>query len=238
MRNSYYKEPTVEEKNELNNIILNHKDGNGGNKKLLLAIATLAIILIIVVAIMSRINSDSTENIPQAILPPEPDEPLFEPITVIEESSDASGKLERIAKKIKEESADSYDYIPPYEEESEVQEEELVIVEPVIPEPVVSKTVSKPKPKNSVRPTPVPSNGVTKGKYYLQVGSFAKFTPSKKFIDTITKYGYKYTYHQVIRGGKTINKVLVGPFNSEKEARKALPIIRKKIEPGAFLTKV
>lgn len=234
----------MDEQNELNNIILNQRQEGGGNKKLLLAIATLAIILIIVVAIMSRINSNTTEGIPQAILPPEPDEPLFEPVSVIEEPSQGSPDLAKIAKKIKDETLNKHQksqeevkpYVPDYEEE--VVAEEAVVVEPVIPEPVVSKRVSRPEPKTQERSTTSSSHNAIKGKYYLQVGSFAKFSPSRRFIQTIQGNGYDYTYHQVVRGGKTINKVLIGPFNSEAEARKALPIVRKKIEAGAFLTKV
>lgn len=231
----------MDEQNELNNIILNQRQESGGNKKLLLAIATLAIILIIVVAIMSRINSNSTEGIPQAILPPEPDEPLFEPVSVIEEPSQkASVDLAQVAKKIKEETLANSRQEPEEEFEAYVpyEEEETVVVEPVIPKPVISKSVSTPAPKPTTRSTTSSAFAAIKGKYYLQVGSFAKFSPSKRFIQTITSSGYDYTYHQVIRGGKTINKVLIGPFDNEADARKALPVVRKKIEAGAFLTKV
>jgi DedD protein len=222
----------MEEKNELNDIILNKSGSGGGNKKVLLAIATLAIILIIVVVIMNRINSDGTRSIPQAILPPEPsesaeiinDDPLFEPITVIEEDASESDNLGKIAKKIKNESLSDHT--------ASVMEEDTVIVEPVMPKPAATETVSK------STPAPSPSITIDKGKYYIQVGSFAKYTPAKKFIRSITDNGYQYTYHQVVRSGKTINKVLIGPFDNDKEARKALPVIRSKIEPGAFLTKV
>lgn len=226
----------MEEKNELNDIILNKGSSSGGNKKILLAIATLAIILIIVVVIMNRINSDGTQNIPQAILPPEPSEnsdimkedPLFEPITVIKEDAAASENLENIAKKIKQDSL--------IDDTQTVTEEETVIVEPVRPKPATAKTTETSTQRKS--PAPAQQDVVEKGRYYIQVGSFAKYTPAKKFIRSITDNGYRYIYHKVIRGGKTINKVLIGPFDSDKDARNALPVIRNKIEPGAFLTKV
>jgi DedD protein len=219
----------MEEKNELNDIILNRGGNSNGNKKVLMAIATLAIILIIVVVIMNRLNSDGTENLPQAVLPPEPsatpaivkEDPLFEPVEVIEESAPAEDNLDRIAQKLKEESM--------MEEEAPV-----VVVEdkpaPVKPAPVATKPAPAPK---ETKPVPV-----TTGKYYVQVGSFTKFEPNKKFLKSITDSGYTYTYHKVQRNGSTINKVLIGPFNSEKEARSALKTIRKNIESGAFLTKV
>ena len=233
----------MEEKNELNDIILNKSTGNGGSKKVLLAIATLAIILIIVVVIMNRINSDGTKNLPQAVLPPEPsssglveDDPLFEPVTVIEETPSASDNLDKIARKLKEETLME-------EQAPTVVEEEVVVVEPVQPEPD-AKPVEKPAPKPVAKPvakTPVetvPSAAIAKDKYYVQVGSFSKYAPNEKFIKSITDNGFSYTYHKVVRSGKTINKVLIGPFESEKAARNALTVIRKKIEPGAFLTKV
>ncbi len=220
----------MEEKNELNDIILNKGGGGAGNKKVLLAIATLAIVLIIVVVIMNRISTDSNEHLPQAVLPPEPadtpalveDDPLFEPVTVIEEKPAHSDNLDKITQRLKEESLS---------EKEKIVEETVVVVEPVVkPTP---KPVAKPKPK----PTPQPK-AVTAGKYYVQVGSFSKYEPNKKFIKSITDNGYSYTYHKVVRSGKKINKVLIGPFEDEAAARKAIKVIRKKIESGAFLTKV
>ena len=242
----------MEEKSELNDIILNKAGGkNTGNKKVLLAIATLAIVLIIVVVIMNRINSEGTQNLPQAILPPEvsdtpellEDDPLFEPITVIDESSPESEDLDKIAQRLKKESLGE-DASPVVKKET--VEEEVVVIEPVEQKPeIVKPEVVKPKTvKPAVKPVqkaPVaaaPSKAVEKGRYYIQVGSFARYAPDKKFIKSITDNGFSYTYHKVIRSGKTLNKVLIGPFESREAARKAVPVIRKKIEPGAFLTKV
>lgn len=234
----------MEEKNELNDIILNKGASSGGSKKVLLAIATLAIILIIVVVIMNRINSEGTKNLPQAVLPPEPsntaglveEDPLFEPVTVIEETPSTSDNLDKIAQKLKEETLME-------EKAADVKEEEVIIVEPIQPETAVKpvekpvvKPVAKPVAKTPVKTTP--TSAIAKGKYYVQVGSFSKYAPNEKFIKSITNNGFSYTYHKVVRSGKTINKVLVGPFESEKAARNALSVIRKKIEPGAFLTKV
>lgn len=218
----------MEEKNELNDIILNRGGNSGGNKKVLMAVATLAIILIIVVVIMNRLNSDGTDNLPQAVLPPEPaaapaiveEDPLFEPVEVIEENAPAEDNLDRIAQKLKEESMAE-------EAPTVVVEDKPVAVETVAPKPAVTK----PAPKPAAKP-------VAAGKYYVQVGSFTKYEPNAKFLKSITDSGYTYTYHKVVRNGQTINKVLIGPFNSESEARSALKTIRKNIESGAFLTKV
>lgn len=103
----------MEEKNELNDIILN-KGGSGSNsKKLLLAIAALTLILIIVLVIMNSLKSESNEQAPHAAVPPEPsapseiiDDPLFEPVEVIQEGGNTTSAqdLGQIAQKIKQES--------------------------------------------------------------------------------------------------------------------------------------
>ncbi len=106
----------MEEKNELNDIILNKSGSNSNGKKLLLAIATLTLVLIIVLVIMNSLKTENGEQLPQAALPPEPsapteiiDDPLFEPVEVIEEGSNTTAAapaedLGQIAQKIKQES--------------------------------------------------------------------------------------------------------------------------------------
>jgi len=235
----------MEEKNELNDIILNKSTHNANNKKLLLAVATLALILIIVVVIMNSLKSEGTDNLPQAVLPPEPmtqsesvqNDPLFEPVEVIEEEAPDNDRLNKIAQKLKKESLQK--------EAPKVVEEEVVVVEP---EALTPPKVSKKVPTAVVKPkvvTPkvlakkkVATPSVEKNRMYVQVGSFSKYAPSATFLKKIKKEGYRYSFHKVQRNGKTINKVLVGPFKSESEARKALGKIRKTIESGAFLTKV
>ncbi|MEN8147036.1 MAG: SPOR domain-containing protein [Campylobacterota bacterium] len=76
------------------------------------------------------------------------------------------------------------------------------------------------------------------GRYYIQVGSFATYKPSKAFLKKIADRGYTYTYHKITRSGKTLNKVLVGPFKTKAAAREALPVIKRSVEAGAFLTKI
>ncbi len=218
----------MEEKQELNDIILNKGNSVSNNKKIILAVATLGIVLIIVVLLMNSISSDENNNLPQAVLPPDPreinqqpidNEPLFEDVEVVQEST-ANDNLDNIAQRLKEQSA---------------QEEEVKATPK--PKPVV-KPKPKPKPvvrhteKKVVKTTPKKTT-TTKKMYYAQVGSFSKYEPNKKFLKSITDKGYGYTYKKV---GK-LNKVLVGPFKDDKEARRALKVIRSSIEAGAFLVK-
>jgi DedD protein len=241
----------MEEKNELNDIILNKGSSSGGPKKILLAVATFAILLIIVVVVMNRLNTGGTENLPQAIPAMEPqastapeqpvvDDPLFEPIEVIEETTaeEKTSDLDKVAQKIKEQTLEQE---PVTVEEEVIVEEPAVVEEEVKPAPVAvakPRPVAKPKPVAAPKPSAGPSTGIAKGIYYIQVGSFAKYEPNKKFLKSIRDTGYSYTYDKKVRSGRTITRVLVGPFETERSARNALPTIRKNVEAGAFLTKM
>lgn len=107
----------MEEKNELNDIILSKSGSNSNSKKLLLAIAALTLILIIVLVVMNSLKTQVDEQPPIAAVPPEPtapteiiDDPLFEPVDVIQEGAGnvtntaSTQDLGQIAQKIKQES--------------------------------------------------------------------------------------------------------------------------------------
>jgi len=214
----------MEEKNELNDIILNKGNSAGNNKKIILAVATLGVILIIVVMLMNTLTSNGTDNLPQAVLPPEPkakpaqaveEEPLFEEVVVVQENAQNNDSLDKIAQRLKQES----------------QAEKTTA-----PKPVVKKTTPKKVVKK--QPEPAKASATSSKSYYIQVGSFSKYEPNKKFLDSILTHGFEYKYHKVTRNSKTLTKVLVGPFYTEKEARNALRTIRSNIEAGAFLTRI
>jgi DedD protein len=232
----------MDEKNELNDIILNRNSGNSGMKKLMLAVASLAILLIIVVVIMSSLNSGGTANLPQPIEPPQTnqvqspveDDPLFEPMA-IDEAANEEESLDNVAKKIKEQSENSELIAGPDEM---IEEETEVVVpakyeKPVKEEPKqVTKTTEKPAVKK------VEAKPAVSGRYYIQVGSFGRFAPDKKFLQKITNSGYSYIIHDAKVNGVSMTKVLVGPYATDKAARKDLPSVRNKIEPGAFLSRI
>ena len=219
------------EKNELNDIILNRGGSTGSNKKIILAVATLGVILIIVVMLMSTLAPDAKDNLPQPIpLPqeetksiPEPkEEPLFEEVQVLEENSKNNDNLDEIAQRLKQESQESKKVIKPKETKKIIKDKPKQISKKVA-------TIKKETPKTET------SSNVKA--YFVQVGSFSKYAPNKKFLDSILSQGYRYKFHKVTTNSKVLNKVLVGPFYNEKEARAALRIIRSNIEAGAFLIK-
>ena len=218
----------MEEKNELNDIILNKGGSSAGSKKIVLAVATLGVILIIVVMLMNTITSKGTDNLPQAMLPPEPktteiqavEEPLFEEVEVIQDVEQDNDALDKIAQKLKE--------------ESQREKEQVVVATPK--KKAIKKVVAKAPVKKVAKPAKRITS--TTGSYFIQVGSFSKYEPNKKFLDSILAQGYKYKYHKVTRNSKILTKVLVGPFPNESEARGALRTVRSNIEAGAFLTKI
>ena len=214
----------MEEKNELNDIILNKGNSSSSNKKVVLAIATLGVVLIIVVMLMNTLNSNDGENLPKPVPLPTPqsiadktiqdtpkEEALFEEVEVVQEKTIDENNLDKIAQKLKEESM--------AEAAIEIEEEKSE------PKPVVKPT-PKPKPK-------VAKSSSSAKSYFVQVGSFSKYKPNKKFLNSIRNKGFSYEFHKV----GSLNKVLVGPFANEKEARTALRTIRSSIEAGAFLTR-
>lgn len=229
------------EKNELNDIILNKGGSTNNNKKIILAVATLGVILIIVIMLMNSFTSSGTDNLPQAALPPKPkaqtapqekDEPLFEEVEVVEESSQNSDNLDAIAKKLKEESKEEVVAV----EEPIVEPKPIAVTKPKVKTPVKPK--AKPVAKVSTpKPTPV-AKATPTGTYYIQVGSFSKYEPNKKFLKSIKDLGYQYKYHKVTKGSTTVNKVLVGPFSTTTEAKDARHILRTRVEPGSFLVKL
>ena len=225
----------MDNKNELSDIVLNKDGASNSNKKIILAIATLGVILIIVVMLMNSINSKGTSNLPQAVLPPEPQtqitseneldkEPLFEDVPIVQEEASNESNLDEIAKKLKEESSETVVEITPKviaNKPKVIRERRAAQETPK----VVNKEVKK---VHNVVHTAV------KHAYFIQVGSFSKYTPNKRFLNSITNLGYTYSYRKV----KSLNKVLVGPFKTSKEANKAKAILRSKVERGAFLVKL
>jgi len=250
----------MDEKNELNDIILNKTSSSNSTKKILLTIATFAIILIIVVIVMNQFNDNNDSNLPhapqktQVVVEEEVvEEPAYENenrathIPVIENSIEHTSELV--------EDDETTEIVPDGKDETER------IVESVFEEPTYSTTkketkqqVLKPKKITQTKQHTVKKSApavkkhtsvskkksppVASGAYYVQVGSFAKYKPAKAFLDKIADRGYTYTFHKVTRNSKTVTKVLVGPFRTKAAAREALPVIKTHVVSGAFLTKI
>ena len=174
----------MEEKNELNDIILNKSGSNTGSKKLLLAIATFTLILIIVLVIMNSLKNDEVQKSPQAILPPEPtapteiiNDPLFEPVEIIQEGNEtargvapqSATDLNQVAQKIKNESMQN----------TPVVENKIIESVPVnVPSPVKKAASIVAAPVVKVAPQSQPTENIKKT-YGTAVIKQVKNTPVK-----------------------------------------------------------
>ena len=165
----------MEEKNELNNIILNKGGSSAGSKKIILAVATLGVTLIVVIMLMNTLTSKGTDNLPQAMLPPEPqtkqinhieDEPLFEEVEVIQDTNIEADSLDKIAQKLKKESIK--EKLEPVVKTVKKETPKPKIVKKEVVKPIVKKEVTK---KAVTTTTKISSTG----DFYIQVGSFAKY---------------------------------------------------------------
>jgi len=227
---------------ELNDIILNQGGKNDNVKKFALLAAVLSVVFIIVIVVMNSMNSN-TSNLPQAVLPPEPKpiqsaekDPLFEPVPVIAQKDEPENKIETITKKLKEQS-----------KEENLVKQKVTVDEPVVevesePEQIPEPTIAKaPKPKK-LNPVKMPIKSVVLQKAgkgtYIQVGSFTRLNPNKELLKKIEDNGYSSYTHEVMIKGKSVKKLLVGPYNSRKDALKDIEKVRRLIEKQAFILKV
>lgn len=234
----------MEEKSELNDIILNKNNASANSRRIVLAVATLGIVLILVVMLMNTLTSSNTDNLPQAVLPPEPQketkaiagEPLFEDVKVIQEANKENGSLDEIAQRLKQESTKEGTSTQTTQAQQQITPEAEKKAEPK--KVLEAKKATPPKESVTQPKAPSSSSSTAPSGYYVQVGSFSKNQPDKEFLGSITKLGYGYTFHKVSNNATPISKVLVGPFESEAEARKALKSVRASVEPAAFLTKI
>jgi len=222
--------------NELNDIILNQGGKNSNVKKFALLAAVLGVVFIIVIVVMNSMNSN-TSNLPQAVLPPEPkqaqsveNDPLFEPVPVISQAEEKTDKIDKIAKKLKEQSI----------EEEKVTVDAPIVEAEISPEPL--PVIEKAPEATKLTPTKMPSKTTamqtaTSGTY-IQVGSFTRLKPNKELMQKISKNGYSSFTHEVIINGKKIKKLLVGPYNGRKGALQDIENVRRLIEKQAFILKV
>ncbi len=254
----------MDEKNELNDIILNKTSNTNSTKKILLTIATFAIILIIVVIVMNQFSGNNDSNLPHApkksqIVVEEEviEEPAYDNkeahIPVIENAIEHTSELieedettESVpdgkdeTKRIVESAFEEPDIVEEPTYSTAKEETKQQVLKPKKVTQTKKHTVKKSKPvvKKHTSTNKKKSAPAASGAYYVQVGSFAKYKPAKAFLDKIADRGYTYTFHKVTRNSKTVTKVLVGPFRTKAAAREALPVIKTHVVSGAFLTKI
>ncbi len=237
-----------DENSELNDIILNRNERSNSRKKMLVSIAVLAIVLIVIVVIMGKLSSSHPAQLPQPVLP---GEKATAPGHVSNEASEESAAIDEhlneVAEKVKAKKTKTKPVTPPKAAvKKQTKHDEIVIIDETTP--AVTTIPARTAPKTAaVKPKPVPKPHakmadtapiapvVTSGSVYIQVGSFRRYEPNKKFLARIERSGYRYRYYRVVVNGSISNKVLVGPFRDRADAKSHLTDVRKKIESGAFV---
>jgi DedD protein len=100
----------------------------------------------------------------------------------------------------------------------------------IVKQPVQSQQIKSVASSNAAQ------NNVKNG-WYIQVSSSTN-APVKSFLDNIAKKGYSHHQYKTTVNSKQVIKVLVGPYNSDKEARTALLDVKSDISKDAFVYQV
>lgn len=77
----------------------------------------------------------------------------------------------------------------------------------------------------------------SKGNFYVQVGSFVG-KPNSDLLYTITRKGFRYKIIQFPKAGKSISKLLIGPYVKRDEAVNILSKVRAQIQKDAFIAEI
>ena len=226
--------------------LLNLNNNNKNPKKILIYIAIFFLIFVIGVIVYAVIQGNSTsKNQSESVIPPQvKEEPLFKQIPIEKENNTSSIKTEtnnsqsitNYKKDVNVTKVNESKNIEKVKQPIEIQTQNTKQT----PKMTLTKALEKLKPKKPK--THIVSKKI-ESKYYIQVAALMKYTkPNKKFLELIKKYGYNYTFYTTVinRNGKKIvvHKILVGPFNSKKEAKKQLLRVKKYITQNAFIFKV
>jgi hypothetical protein len=75
------------------------------------------------------------------------------------------------------------------------------------------------------------------GNFYVQVGSFIG-KPKSGLLYSITRQGFHYKIIKFPKAGKSISKLLIGPYLTRNEALEILTQVRKHIQKDAFIAEI
>ena len=211
-------------------------------KKILLGSAILLIVLILIILVTKSFVEGESKSKAPVILPPEPaakpakpvkKEPLFEEVPIQEEKGTPAPAPSPAVKTSPKPA--------PVTEKAATEQPKRAEAAPK-PKPaqsVVKTAQSKPKsPAKTTsisKPKPAPKPHAAKGRYYIQVGAFFRKEPSRKFLASIRRAGFRYTTLEGTKNGVRFKKLLVGPYPSRSAALKDLAIIKRRINQNAYI---
>jgi hypothetical protein len=106
------------------------------------------------------------------------------------------------------------------------------------------RTPTQNEPKPSKRAVVIASRDLDKklshtqaGHYYIQAGSF-RGKPNRTYLAKLKSYGYDYRLLTFRKEGTRINKLLIGPYKTKREAHEMLDAVRHDINPDAFIAEI
>jgi len=114
----------------------------------------------------------------------------------------------------------------------------------VLPKPVTIPSAIKPTQIETMKKAIVIKTEMqdieqtsSKGNFYVQVGSFIG-KPKSRLLQTISRNGLTYKIIKFPRGGKSISKLLIGPYIKRSDAVIELTKVRKNIQKDAFIAEI
>lgn len=261
-QNRLDREIELQEEQEYSDIMLGKETTNEQNKKKYLILGLVLVILFLLTIIIIRLltgNSTTDEsfsktkdNMNEKVVENENIEEQYQKIineklnsikeekekqSALEEKIEESLDLEKIEEKetVEEIAKTKPDVFEVKEEPAYVPTKKVSLEEPKIKE-VVKKEKAKPQEKKVVKKASNVNKITTKPKgTFIQIGAFSK-VPNDKYLNNITKKGFKYTIYKVSINNKLFHKVLIGPYNSKGQAKLATADVKKKLNvSGAFI---
>lgn len=237
----------MEEKNELNDILLQSENDSSGKSNILLIIAAVLIIFFLGV-VGYKIVSDTSggsKALPTKVSTGAKSEG-FSKMTV----NQTNGMAPTAKDPIEEQREKELDAKLQEIKKKYQQDTKTVETKPTLPvEEKIPAVTTKPAPKKL---TPIKKEKVqkpvqktaakkakTRSNYYVQLGSYFK-KPSKKFLSNITKNGFKYKIHYTKskKDNKYHYRLYVGPYKSKGKAKSELQQVKKKLKVDrAFVIK-
>lgn len=209
----------MEDRDSLHNILGDDKESNKSisTKKVIFIGIIIFALFIIAIFTMKYLNppiiAEKAMNESMKMEPKNDDNNLFKNLEV-KESPQVSDNFKKVINSLKntEKTNINTKQTAPKEEE---------IIAPKILSP---QSIAKKRKINAF---------IQKG-YYVQVGAFYKLTPSDELLNKVKKHGYSYHLFKSKINNSSYTKVVIGPYESKKEAISKLSDI-KKIEQDAYI---
>lgn len=227
----------IQEDQEYSDIMLSSNSNNAVNKKKYLILGLVLVILFLLTIIIIRlVNNDSTQNDSFAKSSEEKSEQTVASENIEEQYQKIiNEKLKNIQEEKEAPVAVEEKILQEKTAELKTTEEKIVeTVEKTKELYVAPKKVALEEPKiipiKKITPKANTSLVTTKPKgTFIQIGAFSKM-PNNKYLSNITKNGFSYNIYKVNINNSLFHKVLIGPYNSKKEAKADESNVKKKLK--------